>query len=125
MAATLSVLYLDPRDNMAERFGFKNEHDARACAQQYANDGYRNVVLRATVQDGHITTTLWTEAFSDNEDAPDDTNPWQAAINDLITYTIPALLLDVQRAALRGQVLTPDWIETTLVNLDRDLCAIA
>ena len=88
MTATLSVLYLDPRNNMAERFGFNNEHDARACAAQYVHDGYRNVVLRATVQDGHITTTLWTEAFSDNEEATDDTNPWQAAINDLILHRL-------------------------------------
>lgn len=92
------------------------------------NSGHISFMYFPTKKDALRTypeaKTAPTEAF-DEEKTPPDSNPWQDAINDLITYTIPELLLDIQRAVIRGHTISADWIEAKLVALDRDLCAIA
>jgi hypothetical protein len=46
------------------------------------------------------------------------------ALTDLITYTIPEILLNVERAYLRGETLPADWFVRTLTALENDILAV-
>lgn len=47
---------------------------------------------------------------------------------ETVRYTaetlIPEILLNVERAALRGQTLSPDWFVRQLVDLEAELLAV-
>ena len=126
MSATFSVLYVTPAEDHCELIGCKNERDARYAGELLAKQGNTNVIIRCTTTAGNIVRTLWTEPLNptDEDTPPDIANPWQDALNDLTTHTIPELLVAIQRATIHNQQPGTDWFERQLIEIDRDLCAI-
>jgi hypothetical protein len=45
-------------------------------------------------------------------------------LTDLLTYTIPEILLNVERAALRGETLPADWYVRQLTDLEAEILAV-
>lgn len=98
----ISVMYVTPEDKKVERFGFKNENEARKAAYSYVADGCTNVVMRFTSQENEMTITHWAECFDETPEPVIDTaNPLLELATDLIYYTIPQILLEGSRRAWR------------------------
>lgn len=123
-------MYRDTSDNAHEYHLGKespaNEKLARQFAWTRISENATNVVIRCTYPGDtpNITHTAWAEVITSSEAMPDyvkPTNALRECLDDLMHYTIPQLLTELDRAELRRETLTPQWFIDSLRTIEAEI----
>lgn len=87
-----------------------------------------DVLQRSSSTEGQNVVLLESESYELGQvvmtTVDQATTAQRACLTDLLTYTIPEILLNVERAYLRGEVLPADWFVRQLTDLENEILAV-